>query len=98
MFDVWIQDLRWTHKPSMQHLFPKLRLQFKPNLVQLKGGMSGLPITDKNARATSLNPPEWKEMLRGAQEVGRPLIILSMYMLISISGLWYPCNFFSNSD
>lgn len=28
------------------HLFPKLRLKIRPNLVQLAGGTRNLPITD----------------------------------------------------
>lgn len=69
LFALLGQGLHWMHKPSAHHLFPKLRLQFKPNLVQLKGGMSELPITDKSARATPLKPTEWKEMLMSAREV-----------------------------
>ncbi|GMH42010.1 hypothetical protein BSKO_09929 [Bryopsis sp. KO-2023] len=60
------QGLRWNCEPAQEHLFPKLRLQFKSNLVHLSGGMAGLPITSPEARATPLSPPEWKDMLKNA--------------------------------
>ena len=41
-----LQGLRWNSEPVDSHQFPKLRLKFKPNLVQLSGGMASLPITD----------------------------------------------------
>ena len=41
-----LQGLQWNSEPVDSHQFPKLRLKFKPNLVQLSGGMTSLPITD----------------------------------------------------
>ena len=41
-----LQGLQWSSDPVDSHQFPKLRLKFKPNLVQLSGGMTSLPITD----------------------------------------------------
>ena len=46
---VW-QGLRWSTQDADGHQFPKLRLQFKPNLVSLAGGMTSLPVTDPQAR------------------------------------------------
>ena len=33
------------------HLFPKLRLKIRPNLVQLSGGTRDLPITDPQVKS-----------------------------------------------
>ncbi|KAK9807219.1 hypothetical protein WJX73_010323 [Symbiochloris irregularis] len=49
------------------HMFPRLRLAVKPNLVQLAGGMSALPVTDPQARARAVGPAEWQALLRQAQ-------------------------------
>lgn len=46
---VW-QGLRWSTQDADGHQFPKLCLQFKPNLVSLAGGMTSLPVTDPQAR------------------------------------------------
>ncbi|KAK9906879.1 hypothetical protein WJX75_009638 [Coccomyxa subellipsoidea] len=60
------EGLRWMAEDCQAHLFPKLRLKIRPNLVQLAGGTRGLPITDPKARATPLSPSQWQEMLRNA--------------------------------
>eukprot|EP00891_Asterochloris_glomerata_P000295 jgi/Astpho2/295/e_gw1.00010.86.1_t len=49
---VW-QGLRWNSEAVDSHQFPKLRLKFKPNLVQLSGGMTSLPITDPEDGSTA---------------------------------------------
>lgn len=49
-------------------MFPKLRLKVKPNLVQLNGGVSELPITHPTARATPLDPTEWRQQISEALE------------------------------
>jgi len=60
------EGLRWTSDPVEEHQFPRLRLQFKENLVQLAGGMRHLPITKPENRATPLEPTQWQAMLRNA--------------------------------
>jgi len=44
------QGLRWSSQPVDWHQFPRLRLKFRPNLVSLAGGMTGLPVTDPEVR------------------------------------------------
>lgn len=79
----WVASLpefcgvHWISDPVTEHQFPKLRLKYRENLVQLAGGMSRLPVTQPEARATPLDPERWKGMLREAQAVevgpdGRP--------------------------
>ncbi|CAD7698986.1 unnamed protein product [Ostreobium quekettii] len=63
------KGLRWSQEPCSGHQFPRLRLQYKPNLVQLKGGMASLPITDPAARAMPMKAAQWKEMLTNAKRV-----------------------------
>lgn len=53
-YTVWKAD---------DHMFPKLRLKYKPNLISLAGGMATVPVTDPNARATKVPPAVWKRML-----------------------------------
>ncbi|KAM2231996.1 hypothetical protein ACFX1S_016185 [Malus domestica] len=45
------------------HAFPKLKLRYKPSLVQLEGGISHLPLLDPSMRATPLSPSEWRKRL-----------------------------------
>ncbi|CAL0312325.1 unnamed protein product [Lupinus luteus] len=45
------------------HAFPKLKLRYKPTLVQCQGGISHLPLLDPSARAIPLAPSEWKNKL-----------------------------------
>ena len=42
---------------------PKLSLRYKPQLVQLEGGTSHLPVHDPSRRGTPLKPSEWHDML-----------------------------------
>ncbi|KAK9845288.1 hypothetical protein WJX81_002464 [Elliptochloris bilobata] len=60
------EGLRWSSQDVDGHQFPRMRLQFKPNLVSLAGGMTSLPVTEPQARATPLAPGQWREMLRDA--------------------------------
>ncbi|GFH14078.1 rhodanese domain-containing protein [Haematococcus lacustris] len=65
---LW-QGLRYSVWPSPGgHAFPRLRLQYKPNLISLAGGLQGLPVTQPEARATPLKPTQWKQMIAEAQE------------------------------
>ena len=68
------QGLRYSVWPADDHMYPKLRLKYKPNLISLAGGMEGLPITDPAARATPLEPAQWKDMIATAKvrARGRP--------------------------
>ncbi|KAK9837225.1 hypothetical protein WJX84_006302 [Apatococcus fuscideae] len=66
------QGLKWTSAPANGHQFPRLRLRTKKNLVQLSGGTLRLPITSAEARATPLQPQEWREMLRAAVPARSP--------------------------
>ncbi|XP_059644788.1 rhodanese-like domain-containing protein 8, chloroplastic isoform X2 [Cornus florida] len=45
------------------HAFPKLKLRYKPSLVQLEGGISHLPLLDPSMRATPLTPSQWRNKL-----------------------------------
>lgn len=35
----------WREYPVEKHMFPKLRLKFRPNLISLRGGVESLPVT-----------------------------------------------------
>ncbi|KAJ1292588.1 hypothetical protein BS78_01G001200 [Paspalum vaginatum] len=48
---------------STGHAFPRLKLRYKPSLVQLEGGSLYLPLLDPSMRATPLTPSKWKERL-----------------------------------
>ena len=50
------QGLRWSSQPVDGHQFPRLRLKFRPNLVSLAGGMTGLPVTDPEVRCWRAEP------------------------------------------
>ncbi|KAL2553459.1 Rhodanese-like domain-containing protein 8 [Forsythia ovata] len=45
---------------SNGHAFPRLKLRYKPSLVQLEGGISHLPLLDQSMRATPLTPSQWR--------------------------------------
>ena len=46
------QGLFYTVWPAEGHMYPRLRLKYRPNLISLAGGMQALPITQPEARAT----------------------------------------------
>ncbi|KAI8528584.1 hypothetical protein RHMOL_Rhmol12G0159300 [Rhododendron molle] len=55
------------------HAFPRLKLRYKPSLVQasyiqLEGGISHLPLIDPPMRATPLTPCQWKQRLEAANK------------------------------
>jgi len=62
-------------EPCDGHLFPKLRLKFKPCLVSLAGGHGALPVTDPAARAAPLSPSEWEAMLLDSPPDNRPIVL-----------------------
>lgn len=39
------KGLNWREYPVPKHMFPKLKLKFRPNLISLQGGMADLPVT-----------------------------------------------------
>ncbi|CAN6463465.1 unnamed protein product [Victoria cruziana] len=49
------------------HAFPRLKLRYKPSLVQMEGGISQLPLLDPEMRAVPLDPSEWRKRLRMAR-------------------------------
>ncbi|KAK9115098.1 hypothetical protein Syun_021895 [Stephania yunnanensis] len=49
------------------HAFPRLKLRYKPSL--LEGGISHLPLHDLSMRATPLAPFEWRKKLEAVNNV-----------------------------
>ncbi|XP_008443390.2 rhodanese-like domain-containing protein 8, chloroplastic isoform X1 [Cucumis melo] len=45
------------------HAFPKLKLRYKPSLVQLEGDFSHVSLLDPSKRAIPLTPSEWRKRL-----------------------------------
>ncbi|KAI4347349.1 hypothetical protein L6164_008165 [Bauhinia variegata] len=63
--DNRFSDILVQISPSVNgHAFPKLKLRYKPSLVQLEGGISHLPLLDPSMRATPLAPSEWRNKLK----------------------------------
>ncbi|KAJ9145741.1 hypothetical protein P3X46_028087 [Hevea brasiliensis] len=52
-----------------EHAFPKLKLRYKPSLVQLEGSISHLPLLNPSMRATPLTPFEWRKRLEAVHEI-----------------------------
>jgi hypothetical protein len=52
------------------HAFPRLKLRYKPSLVQVEGGTAHLPVTDLSIRAEPLTPQQWREKLKARAIVG----------------------------
>lgn len=69
------QGLRYSVYDADDHMFPKLRLKYKPNLISLAGGMSTIPVTQPSARATPVEPSQWKQMLAEGINGQRPLVL-----------------------
>ncbi|KAI9175050.1 hypothetical protein LWI28_026619 [Acer negundo] len=65
LFDVLVQISRAQNG----HAFPKLKLRYKPSLVQLEGGISHLPLLDRSMRATPLSPSEWRQKLEAVKNI-----------------------------
>ncbi|KAK4402518.1 Rhodanese-like domain-containing protein 8, chloroplastic [Sesamum angolense] len=55
------------------HAFPKLKLRYKPSLVQLEEGVSHLPLLDPSMRATPLTPSEWRTKLEAVNKIDNSL-------------------------
>ena len=67
--------LKYSVERVAGHMFPKLRLQYKPNLISLAGGMAGIPVTDPSSRATKVSPKDWRDMLSNGVDGKRPLVL-----------------------
>lgn len=67
--------LKYSVETVPEHMFPKLRLQYKPNLISLAGGMAGVPVTDPEARATKVSPEKWREMLTDGIDGKKPIVL-----------------------
>ncbi|KAL9224786.1 hypothetical protein vseg_000789 [Gypsophila vaccaria] len=66
----WVKkDHRFTDilvqiSPSLNgHAFPRLKLRYKPSLVQFDLGAQNLPLLEPSMRATPLTPVEWRKRL-----------------------------------
>eukprot|EP00897_Mesotaenium_endlicherianum_P008713 jgi/Mesen1/7870/ME000042S07313 len=60
-------NVRLQVSPSPDgHAFPRLRLRYKPSLVQVEGGTASLPLTDPATRAVHLTPAQWRERIASA--------------------------------
>ncbi|XP_024970702.1 rhodanese-like domain-containing protein 8, chloroplastic [Cynara cardunculus var. scolymus] len=55
--------------PIRKHAFPRLKLRYKPSLVQMEGGVSHLPLIDSSMRATPLTPAEWRKRVEAANNI-----------------------------
>ncbi|XP_014753723.1 rhodanese-like domain-containing protein 8, chloroplastic isoform X2 [Brachypodium distachyon] len=51
------------------HAFPRLKLRYKPSLVQLEGGSCHLPLVESSMRASPLTPSEWREKLEARKRL-----------------------------
>ncbi|XP_057769996.1 rhodanese-like domain-containing protein 8, chloroplastic [Salvia miltiorrhiza] len=68
--DERFSDILIQISPAINgHAFPKLKLRYKPSLVQLEEGISHLPLLDPSMRATPLSPVEWRSKLEEASEI-----------------------------
>ena len=67
--------LEYSVDPVETHMFPKLRLQYKANLISLSGGMQAVPVTNPKARATKVKPSDWKTMLDQGVEGRTPVVL-----------------------
>ena len=71
----YFAGLKYSVEQVAGHMFPKLRLQYKPNLISLAGGMAGIPVTDPSSRATKVSPKDWRDMLSNGIDGKRPLVL-----------------------
>ncbi|KAL0927235.1 hypothetical protein M5K25_001398 [Dendrobium thyrsiflorum] len=71
--DARFSDILVQTSPALDgHAFPRLKMRYKPSLVQasynllFEGGMSHLPVLNPTMRATLLTPAEWRERLQAS--------------------------------
>ncbi|KAL8139273.1 hypothetical protein V2J09_005294 [Rumex salicifolius] len=68
--DERFSDMLVQTSPSLSgHAFPRLKLRYKPSLVQA-GGNQGLPLVDPSMRAKPLTPVEWRQRLESGSDDG----------------------------
>uniref|UniRef100_A0A5B6YMU8 Rhodanese domain-containing protein n=1 Tax=Davidia involucrata TaxID=16924 RepID=A0A5B6YMU8_DAVIN len=68
--DHRFSDVLIQISPALKgHAFPRLKLRYKPSLVQLEGGISHLPLLDSSMRATPLTPSQWKDKLEAVNKI-----------------------------
>ncbi|CAN1180310.1 Rhodanese-like domain-containing protein 8, chloroplastic [Linum perenne] len=73
--DSRFADLLVQISPAFSgHAFPKLRLRYKPSLVQMEGGSSHLPLLDPSMKAEPLTPSEWRQRLESTSERNHVLL------------------------
>ncbi|XP_062110996.1 rhodanese-like domain-containing protein 8, chloroplastic [Humulus lupulus] len=71
--DDRFSDILVQVSPALNgHAFPKLKLRYKPSLVQFEGGDAHLPLLDPLMRATPLEPSKWRKKLEAANPVDDP--------------------------
>ncbi|XP_010277321.1 PREDICTED: rhodanese-like domain-containing protein 8, chloroplastic isoform X3 [Nelumbo nucifera] len=69
--DKRFSDILVQISPALNgHAFPRLKLRYKPSLVQLEGGISHLPLLDPSMRAIPIAPSEWREKLQNRKKHG----------------------------
>ncbi|KAK9204850.1 hypothetical protein WN943_015115 [Citrus x changshan-huyou] len=94
--DENFSDLLVQISPALnRHAFPKLKLRYKPSLVQLEGGISHLPLLDPSMRAIPLAPSEWRNKLEAGKDIdkasnsdlNRDFILLDLLQPRASSGL-----------
>ncbi|KAG6428247.1 hypothetical protein SASPL_112498 [Salvia splendens] len=70
--DPKFSDILVQISPAINgHAFPKLKLRYKPSL--LEEGISHLPLLDPSMRATPLTPSEWRSKLEEANKIENSL-------------------------
>jgi rhodanese-related sulfurtransferase len=72
------QGLRYSVDAVDEHMFPKLRLKYRPNLISLAGGMQALPVTQAEHRAVPLEPHAWRRMIESGRESKHAPLILDI--------------------
>ncbi|XP_048330457.1 rhodanese-like domain-containing protein 8, chloroplastic isoform X1 [Ziziphus jujuba] len=71
--DERFSDILIQVSPALNgHAFPKLKLRYKPSLVQMEGGITHLPLLDPSMRATPLAPSEWRKRLDAMNTIDGP--------------------------
>ncbi|XP_022736824.1 rhodanese-like domain-containing protein 8, chloroplastic [Durio zibethinus] len=67
--DEKFSDVLVQTSPALNgHAFPKLKLRYKPSLVQLEGGISHLPLLDPSMQAKAIAPSEWRKRLEAVND------------------------------
>uniref|UniRef100_A0A7N0RE20 Rhodanese domain-containing protein n=2 Tax=Kalanchoe fedtschenkoi TaxID=63787 RepID=A0A7N0RE20_KALFE len=80
------------------HAFPKLKLRYKPSLVQLEGGVSHLPLLDPSMRAMPLSPSEWRRKLEAVEERNDKSVNQKVVLLDVRNGYEWDIGHFSGAQ